>query len=65
MFAWHPFFTTLVGNSTVGQEITFTQNHVIGGLIGGLVTRVFFLQFCDVTKLAITHKKIKPNLSID
>jgi hypothetical protein len=56
-----PFFTTLVGNSTVGQEITFTQNHVIGGFF----TRVFFLQFCDETKLAITHKKIKPNFSID
>jgi hypothetical protein len=49
----------------IGLEITFTQNHVIGGLIGGLLTRVFFLQFCDVTKLAITHKKIKQNLSIN
>jgi hypothetical protein len=37
-----PFFTTLVGYSIIGQEITFTQNHVVGGLIGGLLTMVFF-----------------------
>jgi hypothetical protein len=25
----------------------------------------FFLQFCDVAKLTIVHKKIQPNLAID
>jgi hypothetical protein len=36
-----------------------------GGAVVSLPSLPFFFFFCDITKLAIIHKKIQPNLAID
>ncbi len=35
-----------------------------GAVVSPPLSPLFFL-FCDITKLAIIHKKIQPNLAID